>query len=206
MDYMFRRGNRATRKRGYSALEILFVIAITGVVAAIAAPMAGNMMGNFRLSGDARSIWNAVSLAKLRASSDFTKTRVFVDLNANSFHIEIWQKTATPPAWVMEGGITSLSNPDILGFGAVTSPPPNTQAAIAQAPACLDAGNNPIGNSACVLFNSRGIPVDATNSPTTADALYVTDGTAIYGVTVSATGQNRLWRTGPTATPAWVLQ
>src|SRR5712692_6327492 len=84
---------RPRQQHGYSMLEILFVMAITVVVAAIAAPMAGNMMGNFRLSGDARSIWNAVSLAKLRAASDFTKSRVFVDLNANTFHVEIWQKT-----------------------------------------------------------------------------------------------------------------
>ena len=42
-------------------------------------------------------------------------------------------------------------------------------------------------------------------APTGIDALYVTDGTAVYGVTVAATGMLRLWRTLPVATPTWVL-
>jgi prepilin-type N-terminal cleavage/methylation domain-containing protein len=189
--------------KGFSLLETLFVVSITVIVAGIAAPMAGNLLGNLRLSGDARSISNAVAQTKLRAASNFTKARLFVDLNANTFHIETWQKTG---AWVTEGGTTFLNGANTIGFGVVSAPPPNTQGAIGQAPACLDAANNPIGNSACVVFNSRGIPVDSTNAPTAVDAVYVTDGTAVYGVTVLATGQTQLWRTRPIAAPAWVLQ
>jgi hypothetical protein len=58
-----------------------------------------------------------------------------------------------------------------------------------------------------VLFNSRGIPVDAaTLNPTPNYALYVTDGTTIYGSTVSATGSVRLWRTKRAAVPSWSQQ
>jgi hypothetical protein len=38
------------------------------------------------------------------------------------------------------------------------------------------------------------------------EALYVTDGTAVYGVTVAASGMIRGWRTPPVSTPTWVLQ
>ena len=43
-----------------------------------------------------------------------------------------------------------------------------------------------IANTACIMFNSRGVPIDSTFAPTGDDALYVTDGMAVYGVTVAA--------------------
>ena len=36
--------------------------------------------------------------------------------------------------------------------------------------------------------------------------MYITDGNAVYGITVSATGMIRTWRTLPLGTPAWVQQ
>jgi hypothetical protein len=83
--------------------------------------------------------------------------------------------------------------------------PPNTQAAIAQAPQCLTTAGVAIANTACVVFNSRGIPIDTVLSPTAADALYVTDGTAVYGVTVAATGFIQLWASKTTAA-TWAKQ
>jgi len=44
------------------------------------------------------------------------------------------------------------------------------------------------------MFNSRGIPVDSTWSPTPTGALYVTNGNSVSGVTVSATGLTKIWR------------
>lgn len=193
----------AIRAHGFSLIEMLFVVGITAVIAAIAVPMMRNTMGDFRIRGDARSVTNAVSLAKLRAASDFTNVRMYVDLSTNSFHIESYDKTAV--AWNTEGGTTGLSATDSFSFGAITMPPPNTQAVIGQAPLCKTAANADIAGTACVIFNSRGVPVDSTGAPTGADALYVTDGTAVYGVTLSATGLIQQWRTNVGATN-WVLQ
>jgi hypothetical protein len=193
-------------------LEVLMVVGITTVVAAIAVPVTTHTLGNFRLSGDARSLTNAVMLAKLRAASDFSQSRVYVDLNARSFHVETLQKN--PVAWIAEGGTTTLSWNDRFDWAGVGTPPPNSQAAISQAPACVTVAGAQIANTACVLFNSRGIPVNelvgqaapAVGAPTAADALYVTDNTAVYGVTLSATGLVRLWRTNPTVVPSWAMQ
>ena len=63
-----------------------------------------------------------------------------------------------------------------------------------------------VANTACIIFNSRGLPVDATGSPFGNDAIYITDSTAVYGITVAATGFVRLWRTNYTSTPSWSLQ
>jgi hypothetical protein len=57
-----------------------------------------------------------------------------------------------------------------------------------------------------VIFNSRGIPVTPTGSPTGGYAVYINDGTLCYGVSVAATGFIRTWRTSLTSTPNWVLQ
>ena len=213
-DTLKRRRVRGTgdRRNGFSLLEVLMVVGISTVVAAIAVPMMKNTIGDFKLSGDARGLTNAVSLAKLRAASDFSQSRLYVDLDARSYHVEVWSKTAVPPDWVTEGGVISLSSSDIFGFSVVDAAPPNTQGVFGQAPACLTRTGAAIGNTSCILFNSRGIPVDsagvppAVGAPTGNDAIYITDNTAVFGVTLSATGLIKLWRTNPRADPAWVLQ
>jgi prepilin-type N-terminal cleavage/methylation domain-containing protein len=192
--------------RGYSLVEILVVVGLIGVVSAIAVPMMGNTLKFFRVSGDTRSAANAIQLAKMRASSVFGRVRLYVDLSTNSFHSETFNKTTL--AWAADGGTTYLSQGVTFGFGAVGTPPTNTQPAIAQAPQCK---NNAvpavdIANTACIIFNSRGTPIDATGAPSSIDALYLTDSTAVYGITLSATGMVRTWRTMPTVTPVWSLQ
>jgi hypothetical protein len=57
-----------------------------------------------------------------------------------------------------------------------------------------------------VIFNSRGVPIDSAGVSTPLHAVYVTDGSAVYGVTIAATGMIRMWQTRPTSTPQWSLQ
>jgi hypothetical protein len=99
-----------------------------------------------------------------------------------------------------------LASGDSFGYGPASSPPSGTQAAIGQASQCLDGSGHTVGNTACVIFNSRGIPVDSTGSPTANDALYITDSSAVYGATIDAGGFVRTWQSTYTATPSWVQQ
>jgi Tfp pilus assembly protein FimT len=184
--------------RGFSLLEMIFVLGISMVLAAIAAPMMGNALGYYRLSGDAKALSNAVALTKMRAASDFTQARLYVDLSSG-YHIETFKKTPPPGSWVTEGGTTNLSgSSDRFGFGALAAAPANTQAVITQGvtgfAACRDVAGAVIGNTVCMLFNSRGIPIDTTGAPTGAGALYVTDGGSVYGITISATGNILTWQ------------
>jgi len=191
---------------GFTILETLFVVALIGIISVIAVPMAGNAIANFKITGDVRSVSNGVSLAKMRAASDFSRVRLYVDLSSRTHKLQVWSKASPTCCWVTESGLTYLSSSTSLSYGIVSTPPPNTQGTIGQALACTnDAGAN-IANTACIMFNSRGVPIDNTFAPYSDDALYVTDGTAVYGVTVAATGMIRTWRTQPTATPTWVLQ
>ena len=97
-----------------------------------------------------------------------------------------------------EGTITPLSLGVTFGFGTVATAPPNTQANIGFSPACrvgLTAATATIGNSSCIVFNSRGLPVDGAGVPFGGHAIYLTDGRAVAGTTVTATPRIRRWST-----------
>lgn len=197
---------KSPRAHGFSLLEIVIVVGIIGVIAASAAPLFNNAIAGFRLGGDARGVSNAAAVAKMRAASDFSRVRLYVDLSARTHRMQVFDKTSAICCWLTVGGVTSLSTGVSFGYGIVTTPPPNTQGTIGQAPSCTDGTGANIPNTACIMFNSRGVPIGNGPSfaPTGVDALYVTDGTAVYGVTIAATGLLRLWRTLPVATPSWV--
>jgi prepilin-type N-terminal cleavage/methylation domain-containing protein len=194
--------------RGFSLLETLLVLAIMGVIAAIAIPMSGNTVRYIKLSGDARDLSNATALAKMRAASKFSQSRLYVDISGKTYYIQTYDKTTA--SWVTDGGSTQLSSTVSFGYGPVSSAPSNTQTTIGQASQCMTTGATPaaVANTACIIFNSRGIPIVdiVSGSPQGDDALYLTDGTAVYGVTVAATGFIRLWRTNYTSTPSWAQQ
>jgi len=185
---------------------MLVVCCIVAVVVAMAAPLMGNMMSYYRLSGDANNVFNILAVAKMRAASDFTKTRLYVDLSAKSARVEVWQKTSS--TWSAEAETTTLSQNDSFGYGIAVTPPPNTQGTIGQSSQCLNNAGTAIGSTACILFNSRGLPVDSTGTPIGTNAIYIKDNVnTVYGITVAATGLPRLWRAQPVAAnPSWVLQ
>jgi len=217
LDAKVRRALRAgadALEPGFSLLEIMFVVGLMGVISAIAIPMAGNELSYLRLSGDARNITNALTLTKMRAAASFSQARVYMDRSAKSYRIETWRKTSTPPDWVTDGGISYLAGSDQFGFGTVSTPPPDSQATIALASACRDRNGDVIANTACVVFNSRGVPIiprttgspNGTETPLGTNVAYLTDGSAVYGSTISAAGMVRLWRTKATGAANWTLQ
>lgn len=190
---------------GFTLIETLLVVALIGVVSAIAVPQFSNSLSHFRISGDARSISNGLAVTKIRAAANFSRTRLKVSLDGKWHQLEKGD-TSTPTQWTAEGGATYLSTNSTFGFNPVATPPPNTQAAIGQSGQCLDNTGNPIGNTACVIFNSRGIPIDNAGASQPGNALYVTNGQAVYCVSISATGMIKMWQTRAVATPTWVAQ
>lgn len=194
-----------TQQDGFSVVELLIALVVIAIASAMTAPLMGNMLANARLSGDARAVANSTAVAKMRAAAAFSSARLFVNVPARTYRIEVWQKTGTP-GWVAEGPAETLSNNVVFGFGSLAAAPPNTQGTIGQAAACRDDLNVVIPNTACVVFNSRGLPVDSTGSPTGSGAYYLADSTAVFGVTVSATGMVRSWRAALTGSSQWIQQ
>ena len=192
------------KRNGFTLLELTATVTIALIVVAIGAPTVVSTLRNLRSSGDTRGVFDTIAVAKMRAASAFTRARVYFDLTANSFHVETWRKTGSP-GWVVEGGTQTLSQGVTLGFRSLGSPPPNTQGTISQAPACRDNGGGSIANTACIVFNSRGVPIDSSGAPTGVDAIYVSDGSSVYATTISAMGSIQAWRSD-TKAAAWKKQ
>ena len=208
---MFKRVHRVPRphrgEAGYTLIEIMVVCALVGIIAAMAVPSTTSMMAGNRLKGDAESINNLVSLAKSRAAAQYSRARVYADLNARTYQMQTWDKTNN--VWTTEGGVNTLSTGVNFGVGAITIAPPNTQAAIGQSPVCTDNGGANIANTACVSFNSRGMPVTNVLPPgggvTGNSGLYITDGVTVYGTTITTTPLIKLWWS-PNSNNKWVRQ
>ena len=81
-----------------------------------------------------------------------------------------------------------------FGWGDLDEPPPKTQDdASSSPPTCVDKDGDDIDKTACIMFNSRGIPIDKDNSPIGGNAFYLTDGTGVRAITVTATPLIRRW-------------
>lgn len=193
---------RIDTSAGFSLVELVAYMAVMVTLAAFVLPFTRSTINAHNLTGDARNIASSISLAKMRAAASFTKARVFVDLSGGTFRVERWLKNTN--TWTIEGIEKQLSATVSFGFAGIAAPPPNTQGVIGQAPVCLNAAGVAIANTACVVFNSRGIPVDNAGAPTAIDAYYVGDGSTVFGVTVSTGGLIQLWRSNVGA-GAWVL-
>ena len=198
-----------SRTAGFSFMELVVVLAVLGTLAAIAMPVITKALASMRLSGAIRSISNVTAVTKTKAGAQFTRARLYIDRGANSYHIETWVPGAVPGTgnWVADGGTSFLPVNVTFNFNPVGAAPANTQPAIGHAPACLDSNvpPAPIANTSCVVFNSRGIPINDVGAPTTADAVYISDGNAVLAVTVTATGLIGVWTTPPSAVPAWTI-
>jgi len=181
----------SVREHGFTLIEILLVLAVVGIVSAIAVPSTSAAMRGYSLKGDARAVYNMVALAKMRAAARYSRARLHVNRANNTYYLESWSKTTN--AWVAETVPTPTASGVSFGFGSLSTPPPNTQDAIKFSPLCKDDLGNDIAYSSCVIFNSRGMPIDAAGAPTGGNGLYLTDGSVVYATTVTTTPQVKFW-------------
>jgi hypothetical protein len=170
-------------------------------------PQTASMMGGYRLKGNAEAVNNLIALAKMRAAAQSSRARVRADVTARTVQLETWDRANNQ--WVTEGGVLTLAPGVSFGVGAITVAPPDTQAVFGQSPVCTDNAGANIANTACITFNSRGMPVSNLRPPLGAlvgnSALYVTDGTAVYGTTVTMAPFMKFWWS-KNANNQWVRQ
>jgi len=188
---------------GYSLIEVMAVMAILGVLGAFTVPMVSSASSGVKLRDHANAMADLIGLAKLRATSDFSRSRLYADLAGGSYVIQTWD--AGTGDWVNEQAPVRLPTGLRFGWGAIDAPPPNTQLALAFAAACVDKDGDAVAQTACIMFNSRGIPIDKDNSPIGGNAFYLTDGTGVRAITVTATPLIRNWWSSA-AHPGWVRQ
>ncbi len=180
-------------QRGFTLIELMMTVGLIAVVTAIVIPITGASLDVNRLKGDATALRNLVGLAKMRASSQSTRARVYADLGANTFALEVWDRTTN--TWVTQNGVRPLATGVSFGFGGLATSPLDPQLPIVMSPPCTAGltAANAIANTACITFNSRGLPVDADGVLFPRHALYLRGDFGVYGTTVTATPLIRLW-------------
>jgi Tfp pilus assembly protein FimT len=164
---------------GFSLLELVMVVLTVGILIGVAAPSVSTIARVYRLTGDARSITAQLNLARMRAASLATKSRLNVNLAANTYSIEVWNKATN--VYQVESGPANLSQGNNFGFGNITAPA-GLQTTIAEG----YPGETGCG---CVYFNSRGLVTDSAGNVTSNSALYISNGREYAAVALSITGQ-----------------
>lgn len=164
-------------ERGISVAELAMNMAIILILASMSLPAVTRTVQTYRLQSDARRIYSLVTLARMRAAADFTKGELSSNLAAGTYQIMLYDKPSN--SYVNEGGTQSLSSGNSFSYGTITVPA-GTQNTIAQ--------------SAAIVFNSRGIPVDSGGTPTGNYVLYLSNGSGLYyAISVSITGTINIW-------------
>jgi Tfp pilus assembly protein FimT len=169
---------------GFSLVEISMVILIFIVLSAIGLPTMTSMLHTYRLSGDARNLAHELTLARLRAGSDFTWAQIVIDTSVtpNSYKLQLCTTKATSSCttFTSEGGNQYLSSGISLGFGLSSGGA---------------GGQTTAAQTTRIIFNSRGIPIGNTGSPTSNDTIYLTDTAGdAYAVSVTLSGHPKIWR------------
>lgn len=164
---------------GFSLLELIVVLLVTLILAAIAIPNLQSMMAAYRMTTAVRSVSSQIALARMRGASDFTRAQVNFNTAANTYQVEVWNKGSS--AFVVEGGTFNLPTRVTFGYGGITAPA-GSQTSIAQ--------------TIPIAFNSRGIPIDSLGNPISTAAIYLGDaaGNRYFAVSVTLSGQIQTWQ------------
>lgn len=164
-------------ERGFTLIELTVSLGISFVLFSFAVLPLRQTIQGYRLAADARAVSSQLALARMRAAAGFTQAELAVDLTSNTFQIEMFDKATGQ--FQSSGNVYSLSQGDSFSYGGVAVPA-GGQATLQQTPT--------------ITFNSRGIPIDSTGTPTSDGSLYLTDNNGSYwAVTVSAAGQIGIW-------------
>jgi prepilin-type N-terminal cleavage/methylation domain-containing protein len=104
--------------QGFTFYELLMVILVILILAAIAIPRAGSVVQQLRLRGAAWQLAGDLRLARQRAVTLRTRLRVCISgcaitVPSRAYSVEIDRGTPATPNWVSENGTTIALPPDV---------------------------------------------------------------------------------------------
>jgi prepilin-type N-terminal cleavage/methylation domain-containing protein len=180
------------KNTGFSMLELLIVIAIIGIIAAFALPSAINFVKAYKLHADASAIASQLNVTRFRATSQYTPYRLHVTPASGIYRMDRLSTDYTSSSF------TEMSFGLSQGNSFLTSCP------VSAKPGTLDSSFS--GASTDIYFNTRGLPVDSSKTPTNNNVIYLKNQNNLYdAITVSLGGRITVWGYS-TGTSSWVAR
>jgi prepilin-type N-terminal cleavage/methylation domain-containing protein len=165
---------------GFSLVEVLIALATFATLSAIAVPMISSSMRNMQLSADAQNISTKLSAARLSSKSSMTPHRISFDLDRNEWSLE--RLNPNTGLFELQQDVNQISN-GLAGSGITFKQKSDSH-----------PGIFPSETSGTITFNTRGIPVDNGNTPTSNNIVYISNTDNDYAITVTLTGKVQVWK------------
>jgi prepilin-type N-terminal cleavage/methylation domain-containing protein len=178
------------RKRGFTMIELMIVVGIFAIVAAMAIPTYMSHLRNYRVRNDANNIVGLTTIARMRAGANFSRAAVSCDAPAgapSTCRIYTLQNASsgtpcTLSTWTLEPQQYTFSATVIFAIPAAATLGVMGQSTTA--PAQVYSGITPTPPPYTIYFNSRGWPVDCNGNAITNYALYLQDQPGVFSAAV----------------------
>jgi Tfp pilus assembly protein FimT len=168
------KSNFKTDCRGFSLTELVVMLSITTIMAAVSIPMLTSAMQGIQLNADAKSMATTLTYARVNAAAQLTRYRMSLFVGRNEWELSKWNKTSR--TYDLEQATNMLST-------GISNSGIQFKASSGTAPAGF-----PTTTSNTITFDSRGIPMDG------AGIIYLSGRNADYAITIAASGKIQLWR------------
>jgi len=141
---------RAGREHGFSVIELIIVVAVIMVLAALSGKAMWSAVANYRMDTAAREIAGSVQMAKMKATARDARYQVLINTTAGTYRIQ--RLTAAGGTWELDPGTDDYTLPSGVSFRAT---------AAASAPTGHTAGPNTE-----MTFNTRGLLIQNVTTAT----------------------------------------